>query len=400
MSSNEDKNPNEPGAGSGKSEGVKKSPRRASAGVPNFDHKKGSRKSPKRGSAAASGAGRSGAGKGSAGKGSPAKDRMSRQAARRRGRKHGDDATSKEPATPISPKIRWGVAALLAVAFAWSYFPTMKLLQGEWERLPDYSHGYLVIPFALLLAYLRRDRRPELSSGLSFFGLLLIGAAVAMRWYGDAYYYPVIGSASIPLWVAGAVWLVGGFRTFWWSLPSVAFLFFMIPLPSRFGPMLSGQLQRIATIISTWLLQLIGQPALAEGNTIALGDQLLEVEQACSGLRIFVSILALAFFFIFMVRRPWWQSTLIALSTVPIALAANALRIVFTGVLLQKVSGEAAAKFSHDFAGWVMIPVACLFFVAFLWYLSHVFVRVEKIDLSELRRQKGADSGPSPAPST
>jgi hypothetical protein len=81
----------------------------------------------------------------------------------------------------------------------------------------------------------------------------------------------------------------------------------MIPLPFRLETMLSLPLQRVATDVSCWVLQCLSQPALAEGNTILLNDFRFEVAQACSGLRIFVGIAALAFAFIVIVRRPCWQ---------------------------------------------------------------------------------------------
>ena len=100
----------------------------------------------------------------------------------------------------------------------------------------------------------------------------------------------------------------------WWSLPSIAFLWFMVPLPFRVERWLSLPLQGAATKLSCWILQALGQPALAEGHVILLGDNRLEVEQACSGLRIFVGIVALAFAYAILMRRQWWEKALLLLS--------------------------------------------------------------------------------------
>ena len=289
-------------------------------------------------------------------------------------------------AEPINPKLRLGVGVALLVSFLWAYFPTFALLQREWERLPDYSHGYLVIPFALVLGWLRKESMPSFSPGFSIFGLGVIALAVAMRWVGDAYFYPVIGNNSIVLWAIGATWFMFGTRFLWWALPSLLFLGFMVPLPSRFSDVLSGTLQRIATMMSTWMLQLFGQPALAEGNTISLGDHLLEVAQACSGLRIFVGIMALAFFVVFMARRRWWQNIAVVASVLPIALVANTLRIVFTGLFMEWFPGEETEKLAHDVAGWVMIPLACAQFALFMAYLNQLIRPVSLMEIGELRQ--------------
>ena len=87
-------------------------------------------------------------------------------------------------------------------------------------------------------------------------------------------------------------------------MPAIVFLVFMVPLPYRVEGLFRQPLQRLATEASCWSLQSLGLPALAEGNVIAIGDVRLEVAQACSGLRIFVSIIALAAAYAIVAPRP------------------------------------------------------------------------------------------------
>ena len=155
----------------------------------------------------------------------------------------------------------------------------------------------------------------------------------------------------------------------------------MIPLPYGMERWLSLPLQHIAAQISCWVLQFLGQPALAEGNTIWVNNINMEVEQACSGLRIFVGILALAYVYLVLVRRAWWERVILLLSVIPVALAANSARIVTTALLYQYVSSDAAKHFSHDFAGWLMIPLAAGLFALVLWYLSALFREEEELDM-------------------
>jgi exosortase len=164
----------------------------------------------------------------------------------------------------------------------------------------------------------------------------------------------------------------------------------MVPLPFRVERGLSLPLQGVATKLSCWILQALGQPALAEAHVIVLGSSRLEVEQACSGLRIFVGIFALAFAYVIVVERSWWEKVLLLGSAVPIALLANAARIVATGLLQQYVSGEAAKQFSHDAAGWAMIVFAAGLFALVLWYLCHLVREVELVDVGAvMRRERG-----------
>ena len=287
---------------------------------------------------------------------------------------------------------------VLAATFVWAYWPTLVNLVAAWNREPDYSHGFFVVPLALYFLWARRDRYPgrrsesataEAESLPAWLGLALVAVSVGVRAIGAHYYLDALDGWSIMFWVAGVVWLLGGWRLTCWAAPSIVFLWFMVPLPFRCERWLSLPLQGIATKLSCWILQALGQPALPEGHTIILGNNQLEIEQACSGLRIFVGIVALAFAFAIVTRRAWWEKALLLLSAIPVALLANAVRIVATGLLFQYMSDNAARKFSHDAAGWVMILFAAGLFGLVLLYMSRLVREVEWVAVSDVvRRQR------------
>jgi exosortase len=279
---------------------------------------------------------------------------------------------------------------LLIACFLWAYWPTLTALVATWSRVPDYSHGFFVVPLAVLFLWARRDLLPVARGKLVSLGLPLVVAAALLRLVSAYYYLEALDGWSIALWIAGVVWLFGGWPVVRWSLPSIVFLFFMVPLPYRLERGLSVPLQGIATKLSCWTLQTLGQPALAAGHTIILGSNRLEVEQACSGLRIFMGIAALAFAYITLVRRSWWERAILAISVVPIALFSNMIRIVATGLLYQYASGEAAKHFSHDAAGWVMVVLAIVLFAAVLEYLKRLVPEVELVDMKTIIQRGGS----------
>ncbi len=282
--------------------------------------------------------------------------------------------------------------AILAGASVWAYWPTLGGLVHAWNNEPDYSHGFFVAPLAVFFLWARREQFPGTGSGVLDVvgGLALIAASVVMRAVGAHYYLDALDGWSILPWVAGVVLLLVGRRAFWWSLPSIAFLWFMVPLPYRVERWLSMPLQGAATKLSCWILQALGQPALAEAHVIVLGDNRLEVEQACSGLRIFMGIVALAFVYAMLVRRHWWVKAILLFSALPIALLANSARIVATGLLYQYASSEAAKKFSHNASGWVMIVFAAGLFGLVLWYLSRLVEEVEIVGVGDVIRRDRA----------
>lgn len=282
-----------------------------------------------------------------------------------------------------------GVAMLAAIG--WAYWPTLTNMVHAWESQPDYSHGYLVIPLALLFLWTRRGSLPRDQVRPSWWGALFLMVAVAVRVLAGRYYLIPLDGWTLPLTIAGGVWLLWGAATLRWSAPAIAFLWFMVPIPYSAERWLSVPLQAVATKLSTVALMMLGQPAIAEGNVILLGEHTLFVEEACSGMRIFIGIFALAYAFALFSRWSWWQKGIVLLSVLPVAIVANVTRIVVTGLLYQWVSGEAGQKFSHDIAGFVMIPFAALIFWAVLIFVDKLFPLVEQVSpTAELFRPKSA----------
>lgn len=296
-----------------------------------------------------------------------------------------------KPPAPLvpgaDPRILLITGLLAAAVGIWAYWPSIALFVDAWNKEPDYSHGYLVVPLAAVLLWIRRPSFPGFGPPALWLGGSLLVVAVGLRMASAWYFIETLDAWSLVVWVAAVTALLFGWRVFWWSLPAVGFLMFMIPLPFGAERVMSLQLQGVATKVSCWSLQVLGQPALAEGHTILLGDHRLEVAQACSGLRLFVSILAVAYFYLVAVQRAWWERVLLVISALPIAIVTNAMRIVVTGLLYQFASGEAAKRFTHDMAGFVMIPVAAVFFGLLLWYLTMLFPWEEELDVSSVVQQ-------------
>ncbi len=274
----------------------------------------------------------------------------------------------------------------LSVAFMWAYGPTWRVLFRVWMSQPDYSHGLFVVPLAGLFLWLRRDRFPQgARPTVCWWGVVLLSAAMLLRWTGLRFAFDPVDGYSLVVWMAGAVLLLCGWRLFRWALPSLLFLLFMVPLPFQLERLLSVPLQRVATSVSCFVLQSLGQPAFAEGTTIILGAQRMQVEQACSGLRIFMGTVALAAAYIIATRRELWEKALLLAGIVPIALTANSARIVATSLLYRYgATEEAARRFHHDMAGWLMIALAAALFGLLLTYLSRLVEPIRAVPIRDI----------------
>jgi exosortase len=287
------------------------------------------------------------------------------------------------------PPIWLAIGIIVAIVFAWSYWSTLEELVGIWNSSPDYSHGFLVAPLAVWFLWRRRATFPASQIAPSWFGLSLIALAALARLVAARFYFPEIDGCSLPLWLAGACWLFGGGALLRWAAPSLAFLLFLVPLPATMETLLSQQLQATATTMSTWTLQCLGQPAIAEGTTILLNDNVLEVERACSGLRMFYGILALSVAYIIVSRARLRVALVLLAAVAPVAILANMMRITLTGLIYEYASSEAARKFSHDLAGVLMIVLAMGLFGLVLWSAQKTFRQFRRSRSRALLRMAG-----------
>src|SRR5262249_54091757 len=171
------------------------------------------------------------------------------------------------------------------------FLPTLSGLYSKWVNDPQYSHGLLVAPFAIGLLWSKRDRFPRDVRPAPLLGLVMLVVAVAGRVLGGVIYFAWLEAFSLLPFVAALLLIFGGFRVLRWALPAIAFLLFMIPMPYALEIQLGAPLQTVATIASTYVLQTLGQPALAEGNTILIKDFKLGIVEACSGLRMLVTFI-------------------------------------------------------------------------------------------------------------
>jgi exosortase len=254
------------------------------------------------------------------------------------------------------PGVQIGVVA--ALALLWVYWPTLSELTGQWGDDPRYSHGYLVPLFAGYLLWARRGLLWADSLRPSWWGLPLLLAGLALRFAGTYLFFDWFSAMALLPCLAGLVVLSGGWHALRWAWPAIAFLGFMVPLPHRLEVALAHPLQRLATLVSTYVLQTLGFTAFAEGNVIRLGQVRIGVVEACSGLSMLVSFFALATAVSLLIRRPPLEKLLIVLSALPIALIANILRITVTGILHKTVGSAVADYVFHDLAGWLMMPLA------------------------------------------
>jgi exosortase len=284
-------------------------------------------------------------------------------------------SSSSLPAAEVIRSSGW-IAALLALVavLTFMYAGLLRYSFTQWLK-PDYSHGFLVPFFAVYLAWHWRDRAPQRIRWPEPWGLAFLAGGAALFVLGVLNIGKEwLQGLSLVINLCGAALLLGGWPMLRWLAPALAFLIFMFPLPGRVETALGWQLQKVAAIASEFALQTIGYPTYREGVVLTVKDHVLEVEKACSGLSMLLTFLALSTGMAMLVKRPWFDRILILVSSVPVAVLANVIRIALTGVLYNEGGKELGDRVFHDFAGWMMMPIALLVLWAELKLLDWVWV--------------------------
>jgi exosortase len=292
--------------------------------------------------------------------------------------------------------VRAVLLGLLGAVLAWAFWPALGMMGQKWSRDPHYAHGLLVPLFA---ACLLRHRWPQARRDRfapSDWGLACLGLGSLFQLAGAWLYVDWVGAMALLPDLAGVCLLAGGFAALRWAWPAIAFLVFMIPLPYRVERALGSPLQQLATLASTFTLQTIGLPAVAEGNVIVLDEARIGVVEACNGLGILFTFFAMATGLVLVIQRSLLEKVLIILSAFPIAIVANVARITLTGFLHQVAGGRVADMVYHDLAGWLMMPFA----LAMLWLELEVLSLIMKSDPGGETFRPLAGGGADPRPTS
>ena len=255
--------------------------------------------------------------------------------------------------------------AIIIASLAILYFRVVQGLVSDWIHLPDFSHGFLIPLVSFYFIYEKRKELSVLSPSGSWTGVVLLVFGILLLLLGNLATEYFTMRFSLLLVMGGIILYLLGKDYFKPLLFPLAFLIFMIPIPSILMDRITFPMQLFASKVAASALYLTGIPVLREGNVMLLANTSLEVAEACSGIRSLISLLALSVVFAYISQKATWKRVLLVLSTFPIAIIANAARVSGTGILAHYYGDKVAQGFFHGFSGWILFVVAfvCLFAV-------------------------------------
>ena len=259
------------------------------------------------------------------------------------------------------PVWAWSVLALLSVVL---YLRVgIKLLQ-DWYTFPDYAHGFLIPFFVGYVVWEKREAVRTTALAPSWAGTCLVALGLMVYITGVYGAELFLSRISGLLLLAGLIWTFAGLPMLRVLKFPLLVLLLAIPFPAVIFNQITFPLQLFASRVASSILPIFNVPVLREGNIIELPMLRLEVAEACSGIRSLMSLFTVAIIYGYLLEPSTVRRTLLALASIPIAVAANVLRIVGTGLCVQYWDPEKAMGFFHEFSGWLM----------FLFSLSLVYL--------------------------
>jgi exosortase len=234
----------------------------------------------------------------------------------------------------------------------------------DWQRDENYTHGILVPPAVLWLMWLKRSESRRLQARPAYDGAALAGFGLALFVVGQAAVDFFLTRLSLVIVLAGVVVTLRGWEQLrLWAFPLGLFTL-AIPLPSLILNEVSFPLQLLASRSGVAMLDLAQIPAAREGNLILLNGAILEVAEACSGVRSLISLVTLVLLYGHLADYRVIVRAALVVAVLPIVVFANALRVAGAGIAAHAYGPAAATGFLHSFSGWLFFGVSVVLLFA------------------------------------
>ena len=282
-------------------------------------------------------------------------------------------STDRAQAAPLNaednPNAPWlialaGYAVMYAPVYWWA---TTTIWQSE-----EHGHGPLILAVLLWLFWtLRKPLLDAATEPAPALGWPVFAFGILIYVLGRVFSIFIFELGSQPFVVAGALLIMKGLPALRIAWFPILYLIFMVPLPGVFVDAVTGPLKQWVSVIVEGVLYAAGYPIARTGVTMTIGQYQLLVADACSGLNSMFSLSALGTLFMYiMARKSLVHNAVMLAAILPIAFAANIIRVIILVLVTYHLGDEAGQGFLHGAAGMVLMLAALSCFFLLDWLLN------------------------------
>jgi exosortase len=288
--------------------------------------------------------------------------------------------------------------AVVAASLFLLFKSEMMSMVSTWSDDSSWSHGFIIPLFSLYFLSQKKKEILEARTSPNYLGLAFLLCCIGLYYFAVkmlGFGYP--RQLMIVPTVMAVILFLGGWRLVSYTWLPVIYMLFAVPLPERLYSKLTIPMRIFAAQIGGFLLNLVGGlEATVNGVIIEVIykgkplDPPLDVAEACSGMRLLLAFFALGVAMAYLHYRPWWQRLVLLLSTLPIAILCNVVRVTVTGLIYVLGDPEYAQGIYHDMLGLAMLPLAFGLYGLLAWFMGSLFVEEERPSEDEVIVRKRA----------
>jgi len=275
---------------------------------------------------------------------------------------------------------------IIAVLFYLLYHAEIDSVVGRWKD-PSWSHGFIIPLFSLYFLYQVKDELLNSKFRPNYLGLIFLVCGILFYPFNEFQLrFGYLSPLSMIATLGAIVLFLGGWKLVKYTWLPIAYLFFAIPLPDRYYRGITIPMRIWAASAASGLLSLVKDlDARASGVVIDVfykGEHIkpaLDVAEGCSGMRLLMAFVALGVAMAYLHKRPIWQRLVLLVSTIPIAILCNIIRVTVTGFIHVLIDPKYAQGVYHDLLGISMLFLAFGFYGALAWFMSNVVVEESKL---------------------
>ena len=244
--------------------------------------------------------------------------------------------------------------------FILAFFPVWKRLITTWYSSDQYSHSFFVVPITLYIIWKKKDILAKTPISPSWWGMALVIFSLLLYLFAHFAEILTLTSFSMVLLLAGAIIYLYGFLIFKELLFPLVFLLFMISIDGQIYSFLTIPLQLFVSKLSVWLVSTIGVPVYREGNVIHLPDKIMQVVQACSGLRSMISLLMLSAIVSYLTLKSNILRFVLFLTGIPVAIFVNIIRVSLMVFVFYYFNYDLTKDSVHTVFGIIIFCIALI----------------------------------------